>query len=142
MLCNIYMHVYMYMYAILSLSLFSSLSLLFALPPSLLPSSELEGVPSEDLVPGDVLVIPPRGMSMPCDAALLSGHAIVNEAMLTGKLICMCIVLLCSMKLCCTQKQYVLLYVSHQLLPLQNTLSRSVILIIKHAHRFDTYIIA
>ena len=49
------------------------------------PSSELEGVASEDLVPGDVLVVPPRGMSMPCDAALLSGHAIVNEAMLTGE---------------------------------------------------------
>lgn len=57
-------------------------------PPSLslCPFPELEGVASEDLVPGDVLVIPPRGMSMPCDAALLSGHAIVNEAMLTGKL--------------------------------------------------------
>ena len=65
--------------------------LAFSLSPSLplsplsLPSSELEGVASEDLVPGDVLVIPPRGMSMPCDAALLSGHAIVNEAMLTGE---------------------------------------------------------
>ena len=72
----------------LSLSLPFSLSLspLSLLPPSLLPpSSELEGVASEDLVPGDVLVIPPRGMSMPCDAALLSGHAIVNEAMLTGE---------------------------------------------------------
>ena len=54
-------------------------------PPLSLPSSELDGVASEDLVPGDVLVIPPRGMSMPCDAALLSGHAIVNEAMLTGE---------------------------------------------------------
>ena len=61
--------------------------LCYYLPPSsLCPSPELEGVASEDLVPGDVLVIPPRGMSMPCDAALLSGHAIVNEAMLTGKL--------------------------------------------------------
>ena len=39
---------------------------------------------SEDLVPGDVLVIPRNGMSMPCDAALLSGNCIVNEAMLTG----------------------------------------------------------
>jgi len=44
-----------------------------------------EEVDSEDLVPGDVLVIPKNGMSMPCDAALLSGNCIVNEAMLTGK---------------------------------------------------------
>ena len=48
------------------------------------PSSELPDVPSQSLVPGDVLVVPPTGMTMPCDAALLSGHAIVNEAMLTG----------------------------------------------------------
>ena len=41
-------------------------------------------MPSESLVPGDVLVVPPTGMTVPCDAALLSGHAIVNEAMLTG----------------------------------------------------------
>lgn len=44
----------------------------------------VEEVDSEDLVPGDVLVIPRNGMSMPCDAALLSGNCIVNEAMLTG----------------------------------------------------------
>lgn len=59
------------------------LQCMFLSPP--LPPPEIEDVPSEDLVPGDVLVIPPRGMSMPCDAALLSGHAIVNEAMLTGE---------------------------------------------------------
>ena len=47
-------------------------------------SPEVCGVPSESLVPGDVLVVPPTGMTVPCDAALLSGHAIVNEAMLTG----------------------------------------------------------
>lgn len=40
---------------------------------------------SEDLVPGDVLIIPPTGLRLPCDAALISGQAIVNEAMLTGK---------------------------------------------------------
>ena len=40
---------------------------------------------SEDLVPGDVLVIPPTGLVLPCDAALISGQAIVNEAMLTGQ---------------------------------------------------------
>ncbi|XP_064384739.1 polyamine-transporting ATPase 13A3-like isoform X2 [Halichondria panicea] len=46
---------------------------------------EVEGVASEDLVPGDVLVIPPTGFVLPCDAALISGQAIVNEAMLTGE---------------------------------------------------------
>ena len=40
---------------------------------------------SESLVPGDVLVIPPSGLALPCDAALLTGHAVVNEAMLTGR---------------------------------------------------------
>ena len=45
----------------------------------------VEGVPSETLAPGDVLVVPPSGMDVPCDAVLLSGQAIVNEAMLTGK---------------------------------------------------------
>ena len=37
------------------------------------------------LVAGDVLVVPPAGMEVPCDAALLTGNAIVNEAMLTGE---------------------------------------------------------
>ena len=41
-------------------------------------------VSSEQLVPGDVLVIPRGGMTMPCDSVLLTGNAIVNEAMLTG----------------------------------------------------------
>ena len=40
---------------------------------------------SKNLVPGDVLVVPPSGLALPCDAALLTGHAIVNEAMLTGR---------------------------------------------------------
>ena len=39
---------------------------------------------SGSLVPGDVLVVPPSGLMLSCDAALLTGHAIVNEAMLTG----------------------------------------------------------
>ena len=41
---------------------------------------------SECLVPGDVLVVPPGGLTMPCDAVLLSGTAIVNESMLTGEM--------------------------------------------------------
>ncbi|KAM6442414.1 polyamine-transporting ATPase 13A3 isoform 2-T7 [Liasis olivaceus] len=45
----------------------------------------VEEVLSTDLVPGDVIVVPLRGMIMPCDAVLLSGTCIVNESMLTGE---------------------------------------------------------
>ena len=30
------------------------------------------------------MVVPPEGMRLTCDAVLLTGSAIVNEAMLTG----------------------------------------------------------
>lgn len=44
-----------------------------------------EEIPSEDLVPGDVVCI--KNMTiMQCDAVLLNGNVIVNESMLTGKL--------------------------------------------------------
>ena len=39
---------------------------------------------SSNLVPGDVAVIP-QGSNLPCDFILLTGSAIVNEAMLTGE---------------------------------------------------------
>ncbi|XP_039297989.1 polyamine-transporting ATPase 13A2 [Nilaparvata lugens] len=39
----------------------------------------------DDLVPGDVIKIPPRGFPMPCDAILLSGSCIVTESELTGE---------------------------------------------------------
>uniref|UniRef100_A0A3B3B8U0 ATPase cation transporting 13A2 n=1 Tax=Oryzias melastigma TaxID=30732 RepID=A0A3B3B8U0_ORYME len=42
-----------------------------------------ESVSSEELVPGDCLIIPPEGLLMPCDAALLVGECLVNESMLT-----------------------------------------------------------
>ena len=42
-------------------------------------------VPTTTLVPGDVIVIPQKGCIMNCDAVLLSGNAIVNESMLTGR---------------------------------------------------------
>ncbi len=51
----------------------------------LLSLTEVKGVTSGELVPGDVLLIPPTGLVLPCDAALVGGQAIVNEAMLTGQ---------------------------------------------------------
>ena len=44
-------------------------------------------VTSEQLVPGDVLVIPPKGSLVHCDAVVISGNCIVNESMLTGMFI-------------------------------------------------------
>ncbi|XP_070766289.1 polyamine-transporting ATPase 13A2 [Enoplosus armatus] len=44
-----------------------------------------ECVSSEELVPGDCLIIPQEGLLLPCDAALLSGECLVNESMLTGE---------------------------------------------------------
>ena len=53
--------------------------------------TEMVGVASGSLVPGDVLVVPPSGLTLPCDAALITGHAIVNEAMLTGNGVYLCV---------------------------------------------------
>ncbi|EFX79100.1 hypothetical protein DAPPUDRAFT_53014, partial [Daphnia pulex] len=39
------------------------------------------------LVPGDVIAIPPTGFMMPCDAVLVAGTCIVNESVLTGRLL-------------------------------------------------------
>ena len=41
-------------------------------------------VPSNDLVPGDIILVPER-MKMPWDAIQLTGSSIMNEAMLTGE---------------------------------------------------------
>lgn len=41
-------------------------------------------VDSTDLVPGDIIEVP-ESMNLPCDLVLLTGSAIVNEAMLTGE---------------------------------------------------------
>ena len=49
---------------------------------SLQPS--LKTLSSDDLVPGDVVVVP-EGSLMPCDMILLTGTCIVNESMLTGE---------------------------------------------------------
>lgn len=39
----------------------------------------------EELVPGDLIVLPAADYIMPCDAVLLTGQSIVNESVLTGK---------------------------------------------------------
>ena len=48
------------------------------------PNKTTRVVDSTELVPGDVIVVP-EGMNLPCDMVLLSGTAIINEAMLTGE---------------------------------------------------------
>ena len=49
-----------------------------------------EEVHTTQLVPGDVVIVPPNGCIMMCDAVLLSGNAIVNESMLTGEMTLEC----------------------------------------------------
>ncbi|VEN47095.1 unnamed protein product [Callosobruchus maculatus] len=46
-----------------------------------------EEIPSTDLVPGDVIVIPSTGCQVQCDAVLVSGSCVVNESMLTAKVL-------------------------------------------------------
>ena len=45
----------------------------------------VHSVPSEILVPGDIVVIPDNGGKIVYDAVLLSGNCIINESSLTGK---------------------------------------------------------
>ena len=47
--------------------------------------AEYQDIPSDLLVPGEVLEVPRNGCIMQCDAVLVSGNCIVNESMLTGK---------------------------------------------------------
>ena len=47
-------------------------------------NSTLIEVDSSELLPGDVVVVP-ESKCLPCDIVLLTGSAIVNEAMLTGE---------------------------------------------------------
>ncbi|CAG2100693.1 unnamed protein product [Medioppia subpectinata] len=44
-----------------------------------------EEIESSRLVPGDVIEVPAYGCVMQCDACVISGNVIVNEAMLTGE---------------------------------------------------------
>ncbi|KAJ4431250.1 hypothetical protein ANN_19847 [Periplaneta americana] len=48
-------------------------------------TGKLDTIPTEHLVPGDVLVVPSHGCIMHCDAVLLTGNCIINESMLTGE---------------------------------------------------------
>lgn len=45
---------------------------------------EVRELPTSYLVPGDIIEIPSSGCTMQCDAVLLSGNCILDEAMLTG----------------------------------------------------------
>ena len=45
---------------------------------------ETKEINSDWLVPGDIILVP-EGIKMPCDAILIKGSSIVNEAMLTGE---------------------------------------------------------
>lgn len=47
-------------------------------------STTTASVDSRDLLPGDLIIVP-EGTGLPCDLILLTGGAIVNEAMLTGE---------------------------------------------------------
>ena len=48
------------------------------------PNNQKRRVDSTDLVPGDIVEVP-EAMTLPCDLVLLTGSAIVNEAILTGE---------------------------------------------------------
>ena len=52
--------------------------------------AEYQDIPSDLLVPGDVLEVPRQGCVMQCDAVLVSGNCIVNESMLTGQSVRAC----------------------------------------------------
>lgn len=47
-------------------------------------SKVAENIPSNDLVPGDVIELPKHQATIVCDAVLLTGQCILNESMLTG----------------------------------------------------------
>jgi cation-transporting ATPase 13A2 len=48
-------------------------------------ASDFIEVSSNDLVPGDIIELPNNNSIMPCDALILSGSAVINEALLTGE---------------------------------------------------------
>lgn len=52
--------------------------------PTLDGPAKLRKVDSSELVPGDVIKVP-ESLVLPCDLVLMTGSAIVNEAILTGE---------------------------------------------------------
>ncbi|KAJ3657587.1 hypothetical protein Zmor_009376 [Zophobas morio] len=52
---------------------------------NLLSENIVQDADPEELVPGDLLVLPKSNFVLPCDAVLLTGQCIVNESMLTGE---------------------------------------------------------
>uniref|UniRef100_A0A0K0EYM5 Cation-transporting ATPase n=1 Tax=Strongyloides venezuelensis TaxID=75913 RepID=A0A0K0EYM5_STRVS len=48
-------------------------------------NGKIEEINSIYLVPGDILLVPSHGCNLQCDAVLMNGTVIVNEAMLTGE---------------------------------------------------------
>uniref|UniRef100_A0A3B3SF29 ATPase cation transporting 13A2 n=1 Tax=Paramormyrops kingsleyae TaxID=1676925 RepID=A0A3B3SF29_9TELE len=70
---------------ILVISLISIAISLYEIRKVRMEQEQEESVSSVDLVPGDCVLIPPEGLLMPCDAALLVGECMINESMLTGE---------------------------------------------------------
>lgn len=57
----------------------------YSIPVKLLKRDKsLETIDSDELLPGDIIEVP-NDSTLPCDLILLTGSAIVNEAMLTGE---------------------------------------------------------
>ncbi|XP_069583248.1 probable cation-transporting ATPase 13A4 isoform X1 [Ranitomeya imitator] len=48
-------------------------------------NGDIQEVESQDLVPGDVIVLTGRKFYLPCDSILITGSCVVNEGMLTGE---------------------------------------------------------
>merc|ERR1712154_579563 len=48
-------------------------------------NAKIESIWQQDLVPGDIVIIPQNGCLLSFDAVLLTGNCIVNESMLTGE---------------------------------------------------------
>lgn len=57
----------------------------YSLPVNTLVNSQIKETDSGNLVPGDVIEVPSSQTIMPCDAIVLTGSVIINEAMLTGE---------------------------------------------------------
>lgn len=58
----------------------------FSCPVNILRNGQwIQGVQSEDLVPGDIFEVDCDMEILPCDALLISGEVLLNESMLTGE---------------------------------------------------------